>query len=72
MKTFYAIKLCRKTKLTKNNIKNKIWSISFIKFIMIESKVHNLGNILVLKEKRKTILQTSFELCVYQILKIHP
>ena len=39
---------------------------------MIESQVHNLENILVLKEKRKTILQTSFELCVYQILKIHP
>ena len=39
-----------------NNIKNEIWSISFIKFIMIESQVHNLANILVLKEKRKTIL----------------
>ena len=39
---------------------------------MIESQTHKLENILVLKEKRKTILQTSFELYVYQILKIHP
>ena len=39
---------------------------------MIESQTYNLENILVLKEKRKIILQTSFELCIYQILKIHP